>query len=88
MKILDVLYYYYFLFYSKILKDDEPHLLATIVLSFSESLLLNYSIIIIGSHFYCVYLLEKWEMIGVIVILNCLNYQTIYTIIQREELSK
>ena len=74
MKILDVFYYYYFLFYSKVLKDDEPHLLTTMVLSFSESLFVNYSINIIGSYIYCEYLLEKWGMISVIVILNGVNY--------------
>jgi len=74
MKALNVFYYYYFLFYSKVLKDNEPHLLTTMVLSFSESLLVNYSINVIGAHLFCKYLLGKWGMIGVIIILNGLNY--------------
>lgn len=74
MKALDVFYYYYFLFYSRVLKDNEPHLLTTPVLIFSESLLVNYSINVIGAHFFCKYLLGKLGMISVIVILNGLNY--------------
>ncbi len=38
--MIDVFYYYYYLFYKKILKDNEPHLLATLVLAFSFSLLI------------------------------------------------
>lgn len=74
MKVLDVFYYYYYLFYTKVLPDDEPHATVVFTLSFSEALLINYSINVIGSHFFCKYLLGKWEMISIIVILNGFNY--------------
>jgi len=37
--MISTLYYYYYLFYKKILKDNEPHMLATLVIGFSFSLL-------------------------------------------------
>lgn len=38
--MISTLYFYYYLFYKKILRDNEPHMLATLVLGFSFSLLL------------------------------------------------
>ncbi len=37
MKILKILYYYYFSFYKKV--DDEPHAMTVFALSVSQSLL-------------------------------------------------
>ena len=78
MKVLSVFYYYYFVFYSKVIKDNEPHLLTTMALSFSEALLVNYSIMFIGAHVFCKYIITKWVMIGVIVAMNALNYKLLH----------
>lgn len=75
MKLLEVFYYHYFLFYKNILKDTEPHLLATLVLSFSEAMFVNYGVNVIGAHVYCKYLiLGKWGMLLVVIVFNGLNY--------------
>jgi len=42
--ILKVIYYYYFLFYIKILSEREPHTVTVFVLSVCEGLILNFFI--------------------------------------------
>jgi hypothetical protein len=41
---MEVFYYYYYLFYTKVLTDDEPHATVVFTLSFSESLLINFTL--------------------------------------------
>ncbi len=71
--MIKVFYYYYYLFYKKILKDNEPHLLATLVLNFSMSLLVNGLLDITLAHT-IKYALGKWEMISVLVLLLAFFY--------------
>lgn len=75
--MLDILYYHYYWFYSKVLKDNEPHLLTTLALSFSQMLLMSYSIDFIGTLLFCQFILNKWGMLSVlgsIIIINYLIY--------------
>jgi len=50
---MDVLYYYYFLFYAKVLKDDEPHLLTIMALSASQGFALSVSLSLFLLKFFC-----------------------------------
>ena len=70
---MNVLYYYYYLFYTRILPDDEPHATVIFTLSFSESLLVNGILDILAAHLLCKKL-EMWLMIGVFVVLIIFNY--------------
>lgn len=70
--MIKVFYYYYYLFYSKILKDDEPHLLTILALTASESFIVNGILDIILSRFFCMSL-NKWPMLGVLVLLLTIN---------------
>ncbi len=70
---MNVIYYYYYLFYSKILKDSEPHLLTTLVLSFSQSLLVNGVLEISIANIFCIYI-SKWPMLIVLLLLIGVNY--------------
>lgn len=54
---MNVLYYYYYLFYTKVLPDDEPHATVIFTLSFSESLLLNGLLDI----FSAIFIVKKWK---------------------------
>ena len=71
--MIKVFYYYYFLFYSKVLKDNEPHLLTTLALSASEGFLINGILQISLSRFFCIPM-DKWLMIVVPVLLIGANY--------------
>lgn len=41
MKLIDVLYYYYYLFYKKIWRDNDPHLTTVLSLGFIFSIIIN-----------------------------------------------
>lgn len=71
--MLNVIYYYYYLFYAKVLRDTEPHLLTTLALSFSESLLVNGIIEAISVNFFCKSI-GKWPMLGVVLIILFINF--------------
>jgi hypothetical protein len=72
---MSVLYYYYYLFYTKILPDDEPHATVIFTLSFSESLLLNGLVDIVYAHMFCK-TVEILIMVSIFVILLLINYIT------------
>jgi len=71
MKIIKILYFYYFSFYKKV--DDEPHAMTVFALSFSQSLLLEFIVQIIFAHFFC-YFFSTWPMIAIGVVLLAINY--------------
>ena len=60
--MLKVFYYNYFLFYTKILVQPQPHLVTTLALSFVESLFLNGFMDILAVSWFC-YKMNKWFMI-------------------------
>lgn len=73
MKILDVFYYSSFSFYTRFLKESEPHLSSTLALSFLESLIVNGIFEWIAVHFYCKDL-DKWIMISILLVVLGINY--------------
>jgi hypothetical protein len=70
---MNVLYYYYYLFYTRVLPDNEPHATVIFTLSFSESLLVNGILDISSAHFFCKKM-EMWLMIGIFLMLIAANY--------------
>ena len=73
MHLLDVFYYYYFLFYKKIIRDFEPHFATILALSFSESLLINGVIDIVGRKWFCANM-KPWMQMTILAIIILLNY--------------
>lgn len=73
MQILNVLYYNYFLFYKKIIKDPEPHLATVLSLSFSQSLFINAAIETISLKWFC-YRFEIWVQLAVLGLVIYANY--------------
>jgi hypothetical protein len=71
---MNVFYYYYYLFYTRVLPDDEPHATVIFTLSFSESLLVNYFIDFACAHLFCKFLLGKWPMIAIFLLIVAVNY--------------
>lgn len=75
MHFLKVLYYHYFLFYTRVLPDDEPHATVVFTLSFSESLLINTLIDWIGAVYFCRHFMNStWAMVSIFIVLLCINY--------------
>ena len=70
---MKVLYYYYYLFYTKVLPDDEPHATTIFTLSVSEGFLINGILQISFAHFFCISI-DKWPMIGILILLIIANY--------------
>lgn len=70
---MKVLYYYSFLFYSKILKDNEPHLLTTLALSFLESVIINGILEAIAVHAFCEDL-DRVIMFSILLLVIGCNY--------------
>jgi len=74
---MDVIYNYFFQFYQKILKDDEPHLLTILALSACEGFFINIIIEILLINYYCIET-NSFIWMGIIVLLNFLNYLYFY----------
>ncbi len=77
MKIFNIFYFYYYLFYKKILKDEQPIFTTTFTFSFSISLLINGVVNIVLAHASGEYL-HKWGMIGVFLGVLILSYYYYY----------
>jgi uncharacterized membrane protein HdeD (DUF308 family) len=73
MKFFNVLYFYYYLFYLKILKDAQPVFTATFSFSFSISLLVNGVLNIILA-LALNENLNKWGMISIFLAFLILSY--------------
>lgn len=69
---MDVIYYNYYLFYKKILNDNEPHLLTTMALSASEAIGLNISLNFLMIKLFC-YKIPAFIMISIVVGLVIIN---------------
>ena len=72
---MKVLYYYFYLFYTKILPEQEPHATTIFALSMSQSLFLV-SIINITMAYLCCKCLKTWQMVGFTLIIMIINYLT------------
>lgn len=70
---MNVIYYYYFLFYTKILKEDEPYATTVFALSVSQGFVVNVIINLIIINKFCISL-NEWIMIMFQLIILLLNY--------------
>jgi hypothetical protein len=75
--MINVLYYYYYLFYTKILPDNQPHATVVFTLGFTFSLILNL-IINIGLAYLMNISLGRWAMIGVFIFVLFIFYLRYY----------
>ena len=66
--MIKVLYYYYYLFYKNIWKDNDPHLTTILSLSFIFSLIVNGIVDIILASFFSLYL-NKYIRIGILIVI-------------------
>ena len=73
MHFFDVLYYYEFLFYKKVMRDPEPHFATVLGLSFSQSLLINGLMDVFALKCFC-YQIAVWIQFGILVIIIFANY--------------
>mgnify|MGYP000903560132 CR=1 FL=1 len=71
--MIKVLYYSYYLFYTKIIPDNEPHATTIFTLSFTESLIAN-GIINICLVFPLNTSLNKWIMVLLFLLVLVFNY--------------
>lgn len=71
------LYYCYYLFYSKVITDDEPHATVIFTLSITESLFVNGIIKTLLAYIIC-YSYGKWVGIGVAMVIIFVNYMMFY----------
>lgn len=70
--MINVFYYYYYLFYTKVLPDSQPHLTVLFTLSLSESFVVN---TFLNSIFVVVYcdIVSKWFMLAVFLLIFLIN---------------
>lgn len=85
--MINTLYYYYYLFYKMILRDNEPHLLATLVLGFSFSLLLIGVIDIAIAHLLKLKL-GHYTMLGINLFMIAVFYFTLHRTTKAKEIVK
>jgi hypothetical protein len=71
--MISVLYYYYYLFYTRILPDDQPHATVVFTLGFTLSLIINCIVNIILAYIANISL-GKWEMLGLLAIVLVILY--------------
>lgn len=74
---MNVFYYYYYLFYTKVLPDNQPHSTVIFTLSFTLSLIVNCIVNVALAYFLNVSL-RKWEMIGIFAFITLLLYLAYY----------
>ena len=84
---MKVLYFYYYLFYKKILNDSDPKMTAIFAFSFSESLLINGVLNIFLAYCFC-WALTKYYMLSILLILLLSNFFIFFTSKKTAELVK
>lgn len=75
--IIKILYYYFYLFYTKILPDDQPHTTVIFTLGLTFSFVSNALINITLAYFFK-FALNKYEMIGVFLLIILILYFSLY----------
>ena len=70
---MEKLYYFYYLFYKKVLNDDEPHLLTILVLSASCSFPIVVFLQLLFAELFCE-TIDTWKAFSVIPIMVYINY--------------
>ncbi len=74
---MDKLYYYYYLFYTRVVPENSPRATTIFALSASEGSFVNGLINVFAINKYCVFL-DKWIMIMILLIIMALNYMYFY----------
>jgi len=74
---MDVIYYYYYLFYTRIIKDNEPHMLTILAISATEGFALNMLIQVALILYQCKQI-SSLLWISIIVLINIFNYYYYY----------
>jgi O-antigen/teichoic acid export membrane protein len=75
--MMNVIYYYYYLFYTKVLPDNQPHATVIFSLGFIISLIINGVINIVLAYKFG-FALNHWGMIGVLALLIFILYLVFY----------
>jgi len=75
--MINVFYYYYYLFYTKVLPDNQPHLTVIFTLSFSLSILINGLTSVIFAYMVN-YNMSNYIMAGIFVAIMIVNYLVFY----------
>ena len=70
---MDVLYYYFYLFYVKVISDNQPHSNTVWALGFLFSLIINFSLDM-GLAFFFGYTLSVFQMVSITALLMLLFY--------------
>jgi hypothetical protein len=70
---MDVIYYYCFLFYKKILKEEEPYSTTVWALGFLHGFFFSTTINLLFIYFFH-FKLEKWELIGIGIFFLIVTY--------------
>lgn len=70
---MNILYYYCYLLYTKVIPENEPYATTVFVLSFSESFLLFSAANIVLAYFRCI-VLSKWIGVLLMVTFSVINY--------------
>jgi hypothetical protein len=65
--------FYYYLFYTTVLPDDQPRLTVVFTLSLSESFIINNLMDVVSTVVYCESL-GKWPMLSAFVFIFVFNY--------------
>jgi hypothetical protein len=71
--MLNVLYYHYFLFYTKILREDDPHFTTYFALSASIGFVVNGIIDVVALNCFCISV-GRWPMIVIFLVILGVNY--------------
>lgn len=82
---MNILYYYYYLFYTKVLREDQPHSTVIFCLSLMESFIINGILNIASIVLFC-YNISKWPMIVVLIIIIAINYKIYYKSKRKERI--
>ena len=75
--MMDVLYYYIYLFYAKVMPDDYPHLNTVWALGVTSAFIINFSLDM-GLAFFFGYTLSVFQMVSITALLILLFYFKYY----------
>ena len=75
--MMDVLYYYIYLFYAKVMPDDYPHLNTVWALGVTSAFIINFSLDM-GVAFFFGYTLSVFQMVSITALLMLLFYFKYY----------
>ena len=74
---MDVIYYYYYLFYIRIIKENEPHMLTILAISATEGFILNIIVEVASILYHCKQT-NGLIWMSIICLANMFNYLYFY----------